>query len=149
MPNILHRLSIDAPPQRVHDLVASTDGVGRWWTGRPASGEHAIGGRFSVYFGDAERPAAVMEVLADTPEEVVWRVVDGPDSWIDTRITFALQPATGGGTTLLFDHAGWREMSEFMSGCSTNWAAYLTSLKTGSESDAFAAYPAGEISRWA
>ncbi len=100
-----------------------------------------------MYFGDAEKPAAVMQVLTDTPDTVVWRVTDGPDSWIDTRITFALRPSNRG-TTLLFTHAGWQQASEFMSGCSTNWGAYLTSLKTGAESDAFAAYPAGEISRW-
>ena len=28
-----------------------------------------------------------------------------------------------------------------MSGCSTNWGAYLTSLKTGAESGAFARLP--------
>ena len=112
MPDILHRISIDAPPQRVHDLIASTDGIARWWTGRPLTGEHTNG------------------------------------TWIDTRITFTLRPGGHGGTTLLFTHAGWQQASEFMSGCSTNWGAYLTSLKTGAESDAFAAYPAGEISRW-
>jgi uncharacterized protein YndB with AHSA1/START domain len=148
MPNILHRISIDAPPQRVHELIASTDGIARWWTGRPLDGEHTVGDHFRVYFGEAERPAAVMEVLADASDQVVWRVVDGPDTWIDTRITFALRPAGQSRTTLLFTHAGWREASEFMSGCSTNWAAYLTSLKTGAEGGAFGAYPAGEISRW-
>jgi hypothetical protein len=35
-----------------------------------------------------------------------------------------------------------------MSGCSTNWGAYLTSLKTGSEGLEFRPYPHGEISRW-
>jgi hypothetical protein len=86
MPDILHRISIDAPRQRVHKLIASTDGIARWWTGR----RHHT----------------------------------------------------------LFTHAGWQQASEFMSGYSTNWGAYLSSLKTGAESDAFAAYPAGEISRW-
>jgi len=148
MPDILHRISIDAPPQRVHDLIASTDGIARWWTGRPLTGEHTIGSSFSVYFGDAEKPAAVMQVLTDTPDQVVWQVIDGPDTWIDTRITFTLRPSGHGGTTLLFTHADWQQASEFMSGCSTNWGAYLASLKTGAESDAFAAYPAGEISRW-
>jgi len=89
-----------------------------------------------------------MQVLSDTPDEVVWRVTDGPDSWIGTQITFSLRPGGRGRTTLLFTHADWPQASEFMSGCSTNWGAYLTSLKTGAESDAFAAYPAGEISRW-
>jgi hypothetical protein len=148
MPDILHRISIDAPQKNVHDLVATTDGVGRWWTGRALDGESTIGGRFGVYFGDAEKPAAVMEVVSDTPDEVAWLVVEGPDEWIDTVITFALRTAGAGKTTLLFSHSGWRAASEFMSGCSTNWGAYLTSLKTGVEGHEFGAYPAGEISRW-
>jgi uncharacterized protein YndB with AHSA1/START domain len=148
MPDILHRISIDAPRERVHDLIATTDGIARWWTGRPLGGETAVGSQFSVYFGDAGEPAAVMEVVSDTPDEVVWRVVQGPDAWAGTRITFALRPTADDATTLLFNHTGWKEASEFMSGCSTNWGAYLTSLKHGSEGHGFGAYPAGEISRW-
>ena len=90
-----------------------------------------------------------MEMQSDTPDEVVWRVLEGPDAWIDTLITFALHPSSNGGTTLLFTHARWAEASEFMSGCSTNWGAYLTSLKTGAEGVDFHPYPQGEISRWA
>jgi uncharacterized protein YndB with AHSA1/START domain len=148
MPDILHRISIDAAPQRVHDLIAGTDGIARWWTGRPLSGEHAVGSSFAVLFGESDTPAAVMRVEADTPDRVTWKVTEGPDSWIGTEITFTLRANGHGGTTLLFTHADWPAASEFMSGCSTNWGAYLTSLKTGAESDAFAAYPAGEISRW-
>ncbi len=96
MPDILHRISIDAPQKEVHDLIATTDGVARWWTGRPLDGDSAVGGRFSVYFGDAEKAAAVMEVVTDTPDEVAWLVVEGPDEWIDTLITFALRSAGAG-----------------------------------------------------
>jgi hypothetical protein len=148
MPDILHRISIDAPQKEVHDLIATTDGVARWWTGRPLDGESAVGGRFNVYFGDAEKAAAVMDVVTDTPDEVAWLVVEGPDEWIDTVITFALRSTGAGKTTLLFRHSDWRAASEFMSGCSTNWGAYLTSLKSGAEANEFGAYPAGEISRW-
>jgi hypothetical protein len=35
-----------------------------------------------------------------------------------------------------------------MYGCSTNWAAYLMSLKSGAEGHGFGAFPSGEISRW-
>ncbi len=148
MPDILHRISIDAAPERVHELVATTDGVARWWTGRPLDGDSAVGGSFGVYFGDSDKPAAVMQVMSDAPDEVVWRVVEGPDEWIDTIITFALKDASNGGTTLLFSHSDWRRATEFMSGCSTNWGAYLTSLKTGVEGNGFGAFPAGEVSRW-
>jgi hypothetical protein len=148
MPDILHRISIDAPQKRIHDLVATTDGIARWWTGRTLDGDTNVGNRFGVYFGDADKPAAVMEMSADSPDKVVWRVVEGPDSWIDTLITFTLHTAGDTRTTLLFTHADWREASEFMSGCSTNWGAYLTSLKAGAEGHEFGPYPQGEISRW-
>lgn len=148
MPEILHRISIDASPETVHELITTTDGVGQWWTGRPATGDAAIGGRLAFYFGDSERPAAVMEVLEDRPEKVVWKCVEGPDSWVGTSVTFSLATSGAAQTTLLFEHSGWRETSEFMAGCSTNWGAYLTSLKSGAEGAGFAAYPHGEISRW-
>ena len=149
MPDILHRISIDAPAPQVHELLATTDGLGRWWTGRPADGQTAVGGTFALYFGDADKPAAVMRVVTDTPSEISWRVVEGPADWIDTLITFVLRPqGDDAATTLLFTHSGWREANEFMGGCSTNWGAYLTSLKAGAERGAFAAYPLGEISRW-
>jgi hypothetical protein len=99
MPDILHRISINAPRENVHGLVATTDGIARWWTGRPLEGDSTVGSRFGVYFGEAGTPAAVMEVQSDTPDEVVWRVLEGPDAWIDTLITFLLHRAGDGGTT--------------------------------------------------
>src|SRR5580704_1893356 len=104
MPDILHRISIDAPREDIHDLVATTDGIARWWTGRPLDGDSTVGGRFGVYFGDADTPAAVMQMQSDAPGEVVWRVVEGPDTWIGTLITFTMRPFGDGGTTLLFTH---------------------------------------------
>lgn len=147
MADILHRISIAAPPHDVHDLIATTEGIERWWTGREVRGETAVGGRLALYFSRGEEPSAVIEVVRDTPEEVLWRCVEGPTDWLETRITFALKPAADG-TTLLFEHSGWREPNEFMGGCTTNWGAYLTSLRDGAEGNGFGAYPHGEVSRW-
>jgi uncharacterized protein YndB with AHSA1/START domain len=148
MPNILHRLTIDAPPERVHQLAATQDGIQRWWTGQTVSSGEAIGGQLSATFGEAAEPAATFEVLTDSPEEIVWRCVSGPGDWIGTRIAFLLKPRADGGTTLLFSHQDWQQENEFMHGCSTNWAAYLMSLKSGAEGNGFNAFPNGEISRW-
>jgi uncharacterized protein YndB with AHSA1/START domain len=148
MPNILHRISIDAPPERVHQLAATREGIQRWWTGHPVAGDEEVGGRLSVYFGATPKPAAIFEVVERRPEQIVWRCVEGPSDWIDTRITFALKSNGNGATTLLFRHDGWQRENEFMNGCSTNWAAYLMSLKSGAEGHGFKAYPGGEISRW-
>jgi uncharacterized protein YndB with AHSA1/START domain len=148
MPNILHRLSIDAPPERVHELAATKEGIEQWWTSHPAAGHDFVGGQIAVYFRDGERPAAVFEVLERAPHRIVWRCVGGPEDWLDTRITFALNPRGDGATTLLFSHEGWKEENEFMNGCSTNWCAYLMSLKSGAEGEGFNPFPGGEISRW-
>ena len=148
MAEILHRISIAAPAGEVHELIASKEGIERWWTGRTVGGGTAVGERLALYFSRGEQPSAVMEVLSDTPEQIVWRCVEGPGDWLETRVTFTLKPTSDGGTTLLFEHAGWREPNEFMGGCTTNWGAYLVSLKSGAEGNGFGAYPAGEVSRW-
>jgi uncharacterized protein YndB with AHSA1/START domain len=148
MPNILHRLTIDAPPERVYELAATREGLEQWWTGRPVTGDDKIAGLLSFYFRDPTDPAATFEVVERSQDRIVWRCVGGPDDWIDTRVTYALRPREDGGTTLLFRHDGWRQENEFMNGCSTNWAAYLMSLKSGAEDHGFNAYPGGEVSSW-
>jgi uncharacterized protein YndB with AHSA1/START domain len=148
MPNILHRLTIAAPPERVEQLATSTRGIEQWWTGRQVAGEDTAGGQLAVHFSDGPRAAAVFKILERSPERILWRCLEGPSDWIETRITFALTPRADGGTTLLFGHEGWQQENEFMNGCSTNWASYLMSLKSGAEGHGFSPYPAGEISRW-
>jgi uncharacterized protein YndB with AHSA1/START domain len=148
MASILHRITIDAPTELVQPLLARKEGPADWWTARPVEGDDEVGGRLGFHFSAGDRPAAVMEVAESSPTRVVWDCVEGPDDWVGTRLTFALSPRPDGGTTLLFSHEGWESESEFMAGCTTNWGAYLTSLKSGAEGRGFRPYPAGEISRW-
>jgi hypothetical protein len=56
-------------------------------------------------------------------------VVDGPQEWIGTKISFDLKQA-GDHAIVLFKHQGWKEPVEFMHHCSTKWAIYLMSLKS-------------------
>jgi uncharacterized protein YndB with AHSA1/START domain len=146
MSSILHRLTIDAKPTNVQHLVATKEGIESWWTGEPVTGDDSVGGRIAVSFGD--RTAATFAIAERSPESVVWRCVDGPSDWIDTRISFMFEPRADGGTTLRFRHEGWNEETDLMYGCSTNWGAYLMSLKSGAEGRGFGAFPSGEISRW-
>jgi uncharacterized protein YndB with AHSA1/START domain len=144
MPDILHRFTIDAPRERVHELIATADGTERWWTAHPNVRE---GSRLQVFIREGS-PIAVFDVIEEAPGRVVWNVAEGPGDWIGTTITFALTEREDGGTTLLFTHADWPQGNEFMAGCATNWGAYLASLKVGAERGDFAPYPAGELSRW-
>jgi uncharacterized protein YndB with AHSA1/START domain len=39
MPDILHRLSIEAPRERVHHMLATKADLEQWWTARPVEGD--------------------------------------------------------------------------------------------------------------
>ena len=147
MPDILHRITTAAAPEEVHEMIATKAGLARWWTGRPVGGDESVGGKLSFYFV-GEDPAAVMEIVEDTPDRVVWRCVDGPDDWQGTEIVYSIKPSANGETTMLFSHAGWREPNEFMHHCSTHWASYLIGLKAGLEGENFTPFPQGEVNHW-
>ncbi|MGW5640133.1 SRPBCC family protein [Streptomyces sp. NPDC003832] len=125
MVDILHRIGVTSPPGDVYDALTTIDGLADWWT-RDAEGDSAVGGviRFRFLPGGFD-----MKVLETAPaERVAWEVVDGPEEWIGTRVTFDLKQEDDY-TIVLFRHEGWREQVEFMNHCSTKWATYLMSLK--------------------
>ena len=57
------------------------------------------------------------------------RVVNGPEEWMGTKISFDLKQE-GDWTIVLFKHQGWKEPVEFMHHCSTKWGVFLLSLKS-------------------
>lgn len=63
------------------------------------------------------------------PTRVLWEVVDGPEEWIGTRISWDLR-REGDYTIVLFQHLDWKEPVEMMYHCSTKWAIFLMSLKS-------------------
>ena len=70
-----------------------------------------------------------MKVLElDSAKRVLWEVVEGPEEWIGTHVSWDLKQ-DGEYTVILFKHQGWKEPVEFMYHCSTKWATYLLSLK--------------------
>ncbi len=136
---IRHRIGTEADPAAVYQRLATADGLRRWWT-QDVRGTSAVGDRVSFHFGAPDR-YAVMEVCELAPDErVVWRCVEGPEEWIDTRFSFELHREDGE-TVLLFTNDGWREPVEFMHHCSTKWASYLISLKHDVESGAGRPFP--------
>ena len=130
MPNILHRLSIDAPPERVHQLAATREGIQQWWTGHPVAGDDKIGGQLSVYFPRTRRRRCCnfSESKGAVRNKNRPRCVNGPQDWIDTRITFLRRSPVGRRKPL--PQPTLSSKRSITNGCSTNWGAYLTSLKS-------------------
>jgi len=126
MVDILHRVGITAPQTAVYEALTTPDGLAGWWT-EDTSGDGATGGvlefRFPPFGGFD------MKVLDTQPgEHVLWEVIDGPEEWVGTQITWDLRTEEEY-TIVMFTHRGWREPVEFMHHCSTKWATFLLSLK--------------------
>jgi uncharacterized protein YndB with AHSA1/START domain len=139
MPDILHKVGIKSvSPDEVYQALTTCEGLSAWWTDN-TRGESKVGGVLQFRFGDAG--GFDMKVLElDLTKRVVWQVVDGPEEWIGTRITFDLSK-DGDYIILLFKHQGWKEPGELMHHCSTKWAVFLMSLKSLLETGKGAPYP--------
>jgi uncharacterized protein YndB with AHSA1/START domain len=121
--DILHRVGIGAPADKVFETLTTLQGHRAWWDSN-ATGDAREGGVLTFF------ESHDMKVVQATPGEIVkWKVVRGTPEWMDTEITFRLVRKDGR-TFVLFKHAGWKEPGEFMSHCSTRWGIFLAcSLK--------------------
>ncbi len=138
MPDIVHRIRIHAPQQRVYDALTLQTGFAGWWTREPIASP-AVGtvNEFRSGYRSLDR----MKVLGLTPcTRVGWECVDGADGWIGTKIVFELNRQSQT-TSVLFAHRGWREQVAFTYCCSTKWATYLFILKSLCEKGKGRPYP--------
>lgn len=127
MPDILNVVDIKAPVAEVHALVATGDGIARWWSTTVESS----GDEVTVRFGTDWQ--LLLRKEAETKTSVRWRIVehDSPE-WVGTQLVFQLSHEEGW-TTLEFDHAGWTEATSFFRFCSTKWSTFLLSIKQAAE----------------
>ena len=128
---ILHRVGIKASSDEVYKALTTRDGLAAWWT-HNTQAENKVGGSLKFHFSadGKEIGGFDMKVLELQPaRRVLWQVVDGPQEWIGTKISFDLKQA-GDHAIVLFKHQDWKEPVEFMHHCSTKWAIYLMSLKS-------------------
>jgi uncharacterized protein YndB with AHSA1/START domain len=128
MPDILHRVGIDAKPGKVFTALTTIEGLRGWWSST-ASGDPEKDGVINYGFCD-------MHVVAAEPDKLVrWHCTGGPDDWLNTQVTFQLEWRQEQ-TFVVFKHADWKEPVEFMHHCSTKWATFLLSLRDWVEQSA-------------
>ena len=136
MTAIHHQVGIRAPLDDVYRAIATTEGVGHWWT--RTSGDPETGGALEFAF-DAVKVTA--RVTANEPNAYVeWTVGGTPGEWLNTRICFRLVEQ-GGQVLVNFSHADWRETTPMLAHCSTKWAVFLLSLKDYLENGRGSPYP--------
>ena len=131
MIDIIHRIGIKSTIIQVYKALTSLEGLSNWWT-EEVNGDEQVGKKIEFRFRSVTgelKGSMVMEVLElNTPTNVRWRCIKGPDEWVGTDITFLLSQQDDQ-TILLFGHRNWREAVEFTSHCSMKWAVFLLSLR--------------------
>lgn len=138
MVDIVNAVGIQASPERVYDALTTIEGLSGWWTD-DVRGRGNAGDTLDFRFGDTG--SIQMKVLEAEPgKHVLWQVLDGPQAWIGTRISWRLE-RDDDYTTVLFAHQGWKETTHAMHHCSTKWAVFLLSLKALQETGRGAPFP--------
>ena len=133
MPDILHRVGIAAPLDKVFTTLTTLDGNRGWWDSN-ATGDAKEGGELTFF-------RHVFKVIEALPNETVkWKCVRGSPEWLNTTVEFRLVYKDNQ-TFVMFTHADWKKSVEFMHHCSTKWATVLIGLRSGLEGGAFAAFP--------
>jgi uncharacterized protein YndB with AHSA1/START domain len=126
MMDIVHRVGIKSALNDVYTALATRDGLAAWWT-TDTHGESTSGGVIRFRFPQGGFDMKVLELRP--AERVLWEVVDGPQEWVGTTVSFDLKQE-GDYAIVIFKHQGWSEPVEFMYHCSTKWATFLMSLKS-------------------
>jgi hypothetical protein len=138
MPDILHKVGVKSSSVNdVYKALTTLPGLSAWWTTN-TQGESKVRGVLQFRFGAGGFDMKVLEL--HPAERVLWQVVDGPEEWIGTKVSFDLKQE-GDWTIVLFKHQGWKEPVEFMHHCSTKWAVFLLSLKSLLETRKGAPWP--------
>jgi uncharacterized protein YndB with AHSA1/START domain len=128
MPDIMHRITIHASPERVYEALATAEGIRNWWT-RDAilDSKNGVTAEFGFY-----GHVFVIKVSVDelTPTaHVGWNKITSTHGGFDgTTIAFDLT-AQENGTGLAFAHRGFRQADDNYAGATTRWGYYLVSLK--------------------
>ena len=127
MPDILHKVGIRSSSLNdAYNALTTLEGLSAWWT-TDTQGESKVGSVLRFRFGSGGFDMKVLEL--HPAKRVLWQVVDGPEEWIGTKVSWDLKQ-DGDYTIVLFKHEGWKEPVEFMHHCSTKWAVFLLSLKS-------------------
>ncbi|HUI71929.1 MAG TPA: SRPBCC domain-containing protein [Spirochaetia bacterium] len=145
MPEIIHRLGVQAAPARVYRALATRSGLINWWTWH-VTGEPAPGVTVRFRFGPTSTDMKVLELLPE--HRVSWRCVAGGEEWTNTDITFELTPGDRE-TIVHFSHTGWSAAGELMAHWNCKWGYFLLSLKTWVEDGRGTPFPEDrKISSW-
>jgi hypothetical protein len=118
MPDILHKVGIkSASLDNVYKALATVEGLSRWWTS-DTQGESKVGGVLQFRFGGGGFDMKVLELQPG--KRVLWEVVDGPEEWLGTKISFDLK-----------QNGDWTVVSSSTKAGRSRWNSCTTAVPSG------------------
>ncbi len=132
MADILHRVTIKAPPEAVFDLIATPAGVARWWTDDSTAEPRP--GSVSVFKFMGGKVVFRMQIDEYAPgEKLAWTCLGDYDEWNGTTLTWRCRPTEGDKTVLSLSHCGWATTEKEYPECNASWGSLLHTIRDRAE----------------
>ena|SRR3984957_5771461 len=129
MLSIRHKIGIKGSVEKIFNALSTQKGLSGWWTQDTIADSHEGGEiRFSFEKRLDKEFDVLVKITALKPNKVSWKVMEGPEEWMNTEITFDMNPGKEE-VVLYFTHKNWSNPTDFMAQCNTKWAVFLLSLK--------------------
>jgi len=149
MHDIVHELTIAAPPEQVFAAITTAAGLAGWWSNDvtiSAPGPLAEGAEITIGLapgrtapGRAAQDRIVhLRVdsldLVDPPLLAHLTCLAGPEEWAGTELAFRVEGDGGEGSVLRLWHGGWEYEDGTLPRWSFHWAMDLDRLRQAVES---------------
>jgi hypothetical protein len=127
------RFEAQAAPADVKRWLDNAEGIAGWWSDKVIGSAGTVGDSFEVSFPST--PVAFgLDVMRMDDDTIEWHVPENPAWWKGSTIGFHLDAADGGGTSMLFAHAGFSEGDPIIEIITPAWIRYLDNLIAVAES---------------
>lgn len=125
MTAILHKLSINAPAEKVYKAITTQEGLSGWWT-KQTIAKPELNFINTFTFGTSISEMKVVQLIPN--KKVEWLCIKSVDEWVNTTVSFDLEEKDGK-TIVRFSHAGWQAATDLFADSNFNWAKFLYSLR--------------------
>jgi uncharacterized protein YndB with AHSA1/START domain len=137
MHDIVHELTIAAPPPQVFDAITTVAGLAGWWSDDVSTSAEATvaeGAEITIGLGEDRTVVHLRIDTLDPPLLAHLTCLDGPEEWAGTELAFRVESDDQGGSVLRFWHGGWEYEDGALPRCSFEWAMDLARLRDACES---------------
>jgi uncharacterized protein YndB with AHSA1/START domain len=127
MADIIQQLTVNAPREKVFQLMANADGLTHWWT-KSSTGEPTEGAEYSLDFGPGYLwRGRVTRCVPDTSFEL--EITEAHPDWMNTRVGCELSRVKDNVTRVRFWHTGWPTENEHWEISCYCWSMYLRIMR--------------------